>query len=421
MTDANADLSVSHSTEKETHTVDECQALLTAAGAGASVKAKQDRSTTKCFRCENANFVASLIIILFTPFFLVPFIYLLVGLRSDLFMTYGTYISMCLYEAWIFAESVMSLPVIIAFLEKRKILGIGLFFIIFSICLVCAFFISFIEGGSISLFVGHADQKYILLEWKCIAFFALNAFHRYIFRNDLVKKGMCPVRVVMCIYCASWVFWAFFAGQIANNVMVSNVNDSWGTWGAFVQSMINGFIFSGHAMWHIFPAENHMDHLGMAIIISAMCVFIQMVLGYGIIVLFANIITGLYGTYITQTDIMLGVFMFSLVGTLVLTQISPLYKNLRSKYNSILFCVFHNVLYMILSLVYYIFFCLTVCPLATVLIAEEHVPVESIFPIVVFPSIAIIGMARVSRLYSANCESRSNRSQDEVPQSETSK
>lgn len=421
MADANADLSVSNSTEKETQEVDDGQALITAAGLSASVRAKQDRGTTKCFRCENANFLASLLIIVFTPFFLVPFIYLLTGLRSDLFMTYGTYLSMCLYEAWIFAEGVMSLPSVTAQLEKRKILGIGLFFIIFSICLACAFFISFIEGGSVSLFVGQTDQKYILLEWKCVAFFALNAFHRYIFRNDLVKKGLCPVRAVVCIYCASWIFWAFFAGQIANNVMVSGTNDSWGTWGAFVQSMINGFMFSGHAMWHIFPAESHIDHLGMAIIIATMCVFIQMVLGYGIVVLFANIITGLYGTYITQSDIMLGVFMFSLIGTLVLTQIAPLYKNLRSKYNPILFCVFHNILYMILSLVYYIFFCLTICPLATLLIEEEHIPVESIFPIIVFPSIAIIGMARISRLYSAHCKPRSDPPKTELPPSETSK
>ena len=403
MTDDNAERSASHSTEKDTREVHDGQALISPADVDANREAKSDKRTTRCLRCENANFLATLLIIVFTPFFIVPMIYILMGLRSDLFMTYGTYLAMCLYEAWLFAEGILAHPVVVAQLEKRKVVGLGLFFIIFFTCLACAFFISFIEGGSMSLFVGQTDQKYTLLQWKCVSFFFLTALHRYIFRNDLVKRGMCPVRATACIYCASWLFWAFFAGQIANNVMVSGVNDSWGTWGAFIQSLINGCIFSGHAMWHTHSGDSHIDKVGMAIVVGTICVFIQMVLGYGIIVLFANIITGLYGTSIDQSDIMLGVFMFSLVGTLVLTQIAPLYKRLRSKYNSVVFCVFHNILYMVLSLVYYIFFCLTICPLAAILLAEDHLPIESIFPIIVFPVIAIIGMARISRRYSAPC------------------
>lgn len=82
-------------------------------------------------------------------------------------------------------------------------------------------------------------------------------------------------------------------------------------------------------------------------------------------------------------------------------QIAPLYKGMRSRYNPIAFCIFHNILYIVVSLVYYVFFCLTICPLATALLAEDHLPVESIFPIIVFPVIAVIGMARISRLYSA--------------------
>ncbi|EFO65675.1 Hypothetical protein GLP15_3391 [Giardia lamblia P15] len=403
MTEPNAEPSVSHSTGQDTQEVQEEKALISAENENIKAGAESSRRTTKCLRCENANFLASLMIIVFTPFFIVPLLYILMGLRSDLFITYGTYLAMCIYEAWLFAEGIMAHPGVVAQLEKRRFVGLGLFFIIFFTCLACAFLISFVEGGSTSLFVGQTRQQYVLLEWKCVSFFFLNALHRYIFRNNLVKQGMCPVRAVICMYCVSWLFWAFFAGQIANNVMVSGVNDSWGTWGAFVQSLINGCIFSGHAMWHVLPGDTYIDKVGMAIILGTAFVFVQMLLGYGIIVLFANLVTGLYGTSISQADIMLGVFMFSLVGTLVLTQIAPLYKGLRSRYNPIAFCIFHIILYIIVSLVYYIFFCLTICPLATALLAEDYLPVESIFPIIVFPVIAVIGMARISRLYSAPC------------------
>lgn len=146
MTEPNAELSVSHSTGQDTQEVQEGKALIATEDENTNAGTESNRRTTKCLRCENANFLASLMIIVFTPFFIVPLLYILMGLRSDLFITYGTYLAMCIYEAWIFAEGVMAHPSVIAQLEKRRVVGLGLFSIIFFICLACAFLISFVEG-----------------------------------------------------------------------------------------------------------------------------------------------------------------------------------------------------------------------------------------------------------------------------------